>query len=556
MDGNPKGPSPVGRPRKAAMSAKSNNQYESPTDEASTSQSASSGPNNKSKSGTSRSLSHPLGASQKSNQRVKKIVNDTVRKSSIEVSNHHSSQIDNFGDHLGNAMPPSRHSSKNINVTSDILISPDNKDVVMDTISEGCWDGDFATVKNKKQKRNCDGETKAGLHNKPKCSDIYTGNSNKFSVLGELEIECDSLNTNNIENIDVNASKTPRAEKKLSAKNSFCPPIFLRNVNVKSLIDQLKAKNVIFKFQNKSKFKSKLFLQDASTHAEMMELLRKNNVDSYSYTPSEFKRESIVCRGLYHKTGVDEIKNDIETLVPDSVDTVSKFTTEYSRKNGFETGLFLITLKQNRNLSEIACIKFILNQVVSWEKPKSNLKVPQCWRCQLWGHYSKNCNRPFACVKCDKKHPPGECDFVAMDGVKPFCVNCGKSGHPSNYRGCPAYTSFIAIRNKQSEESKARKKSAAENVRKELFSSRLISSDATFASLFEGGNLVADQKKPANLTLIEEFRKIARELCGPEPVSLEDRIVNFVRNYKKMPKDQAKADCLTLLKDVNSFYGP
>lgn len=332
-----------------------------------------------------------------------------------------------------NTQADAKSSSKDIEIIENLTLPTiDNLEELMDNEmyeeSVSLTDDEFIKVKCKKQKRYSNGEVVSSVNQKSNdvnSNYIDTVSSNKYSILGTLDIESENLSYNHAFNNENMGNPVLPTKQKIMTENAFCPPIFLRNVNIKSLIDQLKSKNVIFKIQNKSKNKSKLYLKDAKVHAEMMQLMREKGIDSYSYTPREFKRQTVVCRGLYFKSDLNEIKDDVEKIVPDTIESISKFTTDYSRRNGIDTSLFLFTLKPNRNLNEILGIKVILSQVVSWERPKSSLKIPQCWRCQNWGHYSKNCNRPFACVKCDQRHPPGECSVTGRD-ESPFCVNCGK----------------------------------------------------------------------------------------------------------------------------------
>lgn len=219
--------------------------------------------------------------------------------------------------------------------------------------------------------------------------------------------------------------------------------------------------------------------------------------------------------------------------------------------NNFDTGLFLITLKMNRSVKDIMSIKYILDQVISWEQPKASLKVPQCYRCQQWGHLSKNCNRPVACLKCDKQHPRGECALASGGNESPFCVNCKQLGHTSNYRGCSAYKQYIEIKKKRIEEIKAQKKTAATNVRNEIAASNVQLSGSSYASIVKNSKQALT--KP---TIIEEFLKIAHILCPPETLTLEDKIKNFMTSYKTLPKEKAKLECFNLLNDVRNLYGP
>ncbi|XP_075150698.1 uncharacterized protein LOC142224797 [Haematobia irritans] len=49
------------------------------------------------------------------------------------------------------------------------------------------------------------------------------------------------------------------------------------------------------------------------------------------------------------------------------------------------------------------------------------------------------------CVKCNLDHEPGECLRTKEDQTEPFCNNCGETGHPANWRGCPTYKKHIKL---------------------------------------------------------------------------------------------------------------
>ena len=221
----------------------------------------------------------------------------------------------------------------------------------------------------------------------------------------------------------------------------------------------------------------------------------------------------------------------MEKTVPNVVSKVTRFTTPYSVKNSYDTGLFLVTLNQGNSLSDISHIKYLLSQTILWEKPKKNDKEVQCHRCQRWGHIAKNCNSEFQCVKCDKKHPQGECQRTNSESSAPHCVNCGVSGHPANWRGCPAYRNYLASRRERIKKTSEEKLVAKNNVNKICQSFR--SPGKSFASLFQVNATQAQTQKPS---IIEEFLKLANVFLVPEELSLEQQITNLLKNFKNMSK--------------------
>ncbi|KAI8114689.1 Nucleic-acid-binding protein from transposon X-element [Lucilia cuprina] len=460
-----------------------------------------------------------------------------------------------------NENPQESQNSNNIKILENIQIPTtvfQNETCINhEAFSVSSLEEEFQTVKNKKRK--IQGDVKIDLS---KCkfksfnmTDDNINRTNKYSLLGDLNIEAERpVSSTTRKPYDSKIDNDIQTQ--VRTKNSFCPPIFLENVNVKSLIDQLISKNVEFKIKNQSKYKTKLYFKDSSAHTEMMQLLKEKDIPSYTYTPKEHKRQSVVCRGLYYKSEINDIKSEIDRIIPDTVDSVTEFSTEYSRKQGIDTGLFLVILKPNRKVNELLGLKYILNQVVSWERPKASTKIPQCWRCQRWGHYSQNCSRPYSCVKCNDKHGPGECTFNSEGNETPFCVNCNENGHSSNYRGCPSYRKYVSLRKKSNQEANDRKRSATENVARALNTSNAITSDKPFSSLFKNSNDIPSQDRPEKPTIIREFMELAKILCAPDPLTLEDRINNFMGNYKSMSRDQARKECLSLIKDIQNVYGP
>lgn len=95
---------------------------------------------------------------------------------------------------------------------------------------------------------------------------------------------------------------------------------------------------------------------------------------------------------------------------------------------------------------------------------------------------------------------------------------------------------------------------AIKNVSSFVNGTNWTSDNRTFANVLSETNRAQEkQEKPV---LIQEFLKVAKKLCNPESLTLEERIKNFLGKYKQMTKDQAKAECLKLMQDVQDVYHP
>lgn len=384
-------------------------------------------------------------------------------------------------------------------------------------------------------------------------TDIDVGRlgQNRFALLAGLEIE-NIPSTSGQVRVD-----TSSTDNIISQRKSFCPPIFLQNVNMKHLIKQLEEKTpkITFKVKNVSKYKSKLYFTDASVQAEMMALLReKEGVVSHTHTPNELKQLPLILRGLCDGSDAEELKATLDIAIPDVISKVTKYTTKYSIMKNIDTGLFMVTLLPGKKLTDVSHIKYVHNQVVIWEVPKKKEKEIQCRRCQRWGHVAKNCGSEFKCVKCNAKHGPGECTRTTTDKTEPHCVNCGEAGHPANWRGCPSYKNYQKSRKERINKAREIKEMAIHNTKKTTHSA-LISPGKTFANLFQPQHNQAAQQigKPQ---IVIELLKLTSLYLIPEELSIEQEIEIFLNEHQKMPTNEARTRFLRLLQKVKTIYGP
>lgn len=97
--------------------------------------------------------------------------------------------------------------------------------------------------------------------------------------------------------------------------------------------------------------------------------------------------------------------------------------------------MFYIDIKPKDNNKEVYNITTLdNNNIIKCEPPHSKRIIPQCTRCQNYGHTKTYCRKTFRCVKCAGNHETKECIRKVRDNqVK--CANCN-GNHPANYRGC------------------------------------------------------------------------------------------------------------------------
>ena len=70
------------------------------------------------------------------------------------------------------------------------------------------------------------------------------------------------------------------------------------------------------------------------------------------------------------------------------------------------------------------------------EEFRAPISDQQCYNCQNFGHFAKNCRAKIKCVTCGEGHSHRGCQN--REKKQPKCANC-KGPHFANYKGCPAY---------------------------------------------------------------------------------------------------------------------
>ena len=97
-------------------------------------------------------------------------------------------------------------------------------------------------------------------------------------------------------------------------------------------------------------------------------------------------------------------------------------------KSNKQTPTYQTSWQQQRNLQN----KHAIEHDRAIEAPHTHREIPQCMRCQKFGHTKNYCRNNPRCVKCAAEHLTNNCPRkVRDDNVK--CVNCNEK-HPSNYR--------------------------------------------------------------------------------------------------------------------------
>ena len=132
---------------------------------------------------------------------------------------------------------------------------------------------------------------------------------------------------------------------------------------------------------------------------------------------------------------------------------------------------------------------------------KHSKLIPECKKCQGFGHTQNYCGKHPRCVKCSGKHETIKCSLEKS--AKPKCGNCGET-HPASYRGCIVANELQKLskrKNTQNINEPFKIKQSSNNNTKVAKTQKIISqavtSDKSFAQIAKTANNKEKTEKSA-----------------------------------------------------------
>lgn len=106
----------------------------------------------------------------------------------------------------------------------------------------------------------------------------------------------------------------------------------------------------------------------------------------------------------------------------------------------------MLSFRNDEDVDRVFSITDILGTRVEILSIRKNKLVPQCKKCQAYGHTQRYCAKQPRCVRCTGFHYTKDCD--KPKDTQPRCIHCGKN-HPANYRGCIVAKEIQKLSDKQ-----------------------------------------------------------------------------------------------------------
>jgi hypothetical protein len=98
--------------------------------------------------------------------------------------------------------------------------------------------------------------------------------------------------------------------------------------------------------------------------------------------------------------------------------------------------IFYIDLKPSPRNSDIFKLTTLCYTKIKVETPHHKKEIPQCHRCQNYGHTRNYCNHYPRCVRCGEQHETTACTKERSSSAK--CVLCSDN-YTANFKGCQSH---------------------------------------------------------------------------------------------------------------------
>ena len=251
-------------------------------------------------------------------------------------------------------------------------------------------------------------------------------NNNRFAILANQS--------------DNEASSSNQASKEFKP-----PPIYVRERSSNAFVANLtrlvgNGNFYIVPLTRGNLHETKIQVKSESHFRIVIQDLKANNKNYYTYQLKSSKGISVVIKGIESDVDPEEIKNALGEMGFHARAVINIVNKNKVSQPMFKVDLLpgLNNLKKNE-AHPIYKLQFLLHRRITVEPPHPRNGPVQCSNCQEFGHTRTYCTLRPVCVACGEKHRTSECqEKVPKDKNVVKCGNCGDN-HTANYRGCPVY---------------------------------------------------------------------------------------------------------------------
>lgn len=247
-----------------------------------------------------------------------------------------------------------------------------------------------------------------------------------------------------------NQPKSQQLEKKdksepIIKKVSVPPPIIVDEINnYNDFFDIIKQNipdgSLSIKVLHQNSIKINVSNEEA--YRKVIETLHQGQFIYHTYENKQQRPIRVMIKNLHHSCSTTRIIDDLLAKNFPAIEAMNK----RSWRKKMPLDMFIVSFSPDIDVEKIYKITGILGCKVQIEPLRKSKLIPQCKKCQAYGHTQKYCSKNPRCVKCAGNHLTATC--ILPRKSKARCVHCGEQ-HPASYRGCIIAKEMQMIKNKR-----------------------------------------------------------------------------------------------------------
>lgn len=204
----------------------------------------------------------------------------------------------------------------------------------------------------------------------------------------------------------------------------------------------------------------KINIKDGNEYRVLTNILNETGKKWHSYENKLDRPIRVIAKGIIPCFSNEQIKEDLKKRrykIMQAENIIKKLNVN-NKKTITKFPVHMLTFSKDENVKKIYEIRDILGMRVQIEPIKKPQLIPQCKRCQEFGHTKTYCRKTPKCVRCAEDHLTEDCDKPRTNNA-PKCANC-KNQHPANYRGCEVAKALQKIRDQGNKSKKTTRTNA------------------------------------------------------------------------------------------------
>lgn len=307
----------------------------------------------------------------------------------------------------------------------------------------------------------------------------------------------------NVKSPNIRSKQSLSSTKKLKP-----PPVIVSNLeNYNTINNSLQSKQIKFTNNLMNNKQLKINVETENDFRELTKFMNDSKFEWHTYENKQTRPIRVMARNLHPTCNSEDIKEDLKTKGFKVLDVTNKIKKTRIEENIVITPLplFVLTFHNGEDIKKIYEIQYICHLKVKIEALRSNKLIPQCKKCQRFGHTQKFCQRAVKCVKCAGNHLTATC--TKPTNAPPKCSNCGEP-HPANYRGC-----LVAKELQMRRTNLVQEKKALNTQNQRQLPSRKQTNELSYAQAAQmNKNNTEKQKAPEEQTMMQMLQNILSRL--------------------------------------------